>query len=268
MTSGRVVFDAWLGPVRRRWVAEMGSAMPGRQFVDRQLEGPFASWEHVHRFVPVDGGRSELLDHVEYHLPAGGLTDSVGAGPADKMLARVFRFRHERTRLDLGRHAEWADQPRLKVAIAGASGLIGSHLADYLTTAGHRRRQAGAQQGGRGRRDPVGPCHRGAVPRGPRGRGCHRQRRGRHALRRLDSGPQEGHPRQPRAVDTHARRGDRPHGLTAIGLHQRVRGGRLRLPRRRGDHRANAPGCRASSPTSAGSGRRRRSRRGTPASAS
>jgi uncharacterized protein len=138
VTAGRVAFDVWFGPVRRHWVAEMGGAMPGRQFVDRQVEGPFASWEHVHRFMPMDERRSELIDHVEYSLPAGGLTDLVVEGPAGRTLSRLFRFRHERTRLDLGRHAQWADQPRLKVAIAGASGLIGSHLADYLTTAGHR----------------------------------------------------------------------------------------------------------------------------------
>jgi uncharacterized protein len=138
VTGGRVAFDVWFGPVRKHWVAEMGSAMPGRQFVDRQVDGPFASWEHVHRFVPIDDERSELLDHIEYSLPVGGLTDAVGEGPAHKTLARLFRFRHERTRLDLGRHALWAGEPRLTVAIAGASGLIGSHLADYLTTAGHR----------------------------------------------------------------------------------------------------------------------------------
>jgi uncharacterized protein (TIGR01777 family) len=138
VTAGRVAFDVWFGPLKRHWVAEMGSAMPGRQFVDRQLDGPFAAWEHVHRFIPIDDERSELLDHIEYSLPAGGLTDSVGEGPAGKTLSRLFRFRHERTRLDLGRHALWADRPRLTVAIAGASGLVGSHLTDYLTTAGHR----------------------------------------------------------------------------------------------------------------------------------
>ena len=137
VTSGRVVFDVSFGPIKRRWVAEMGSAVPGRQFVDRQVEGPFASWEHVHRFVPLDERTSELIDHVEYSLPAGGLTDIVGEGPAGRTLSRLFRFRHERTRLDLERHARWADEPRLKVAIGGASGLIGTQLADYLTTAGH-----------------------------------------------------------------------------------------------------------------------------------
>lgn len=138
VTSGRVAFDVWFGPVKKHWVAEMGSAMPGLQFVDRQVDGPFASWEHVHRFVPLDEGRSELLDHIEFSLPAGGLTDALGEGPAAKALSRLFRFRHERTRLDLGRHAEWADRPRLKVVLAGASGMVGSHLSDYLTTAGHK----------------------------------------------------------------------------------------------------------------------------------
>jgi uncharacterized protein (TIGR01777 family) len=138
VTGGQVKFDVWFGPLRRRWVAEMGNAMPGRQFVDRQIDGPFHAWEHTHRFVPLDGERSELLDHIEYTLPAGGFTDVVGERPAGKSLARLFRFRHERTRLDLERHGRWADRPRLTVAVAGSSGLIGSHLTDYLTTAGYR----------------------------------------------------------------------------------------------------------------------------------
>ena len=56
LSGGSIVFDVRVGPVRRRWVGETGSALPGAQFVDRQVEGPFASWEHVHRFVPVDAG--------------------------------------------------------------------------------------------------------------------------------------------------------------------------------------------------------------------
>jgi uncharacterized protein (TIGR01777 family) len=136
--EGRVAFDVWFGPIKRHWLAEMGSAVPGRQFVDRQVEGPFAAWEHVHRFAPVDDERSELLDHVEYSLPAGVLTDGLGEKPVARTISRLFRFRHERTRYDLQRHALWKDEPRLTVVIAGASGMIGSHLADYLTTAGHR----------------------------------------------------------------------------------------------------------------------------------
>ena len=135
--GGRVVFKAYVGPVGKRWVAEMGGYIEGRQFVDRQVEGPFASWEHTHRFLPAEDGTSELLDHVEYSLPAGLFNDFVGAGPAGRQLARLFRFRHARTRADLERHAVWKERPRLKLAISGAGGLIGSSLAVYLTTAGH-----------------------------------------------------------------------------------------------------------------------------------
>ena len=135
--GGRLVFEYGVGPVKRRWAAEMTGHIEGRQFVDRQAEGPFSHWEHTHRFVPIDGQSSELLDHVEFSLPVGKVTDLFGEGAADKALARVFRFRHERTRSDVLRHARWAEEPRLKVAIAGASGLIGSNLAVYLTTAGH-----------------------------------------------------------------------------------------------------------------------------------
>ncbi len=138
VTGGRVAFEVRFGPVKRRWTAEMGGSVPGRQFVDRQLDGPFSAWEHTHRFVPVDDERSELIDHIEYRLPAGGITDAVGEGPAGRTLERFFRFRHERTRRDFERHAVWAGRPRMTVAIAGAGGLVGAHLADYLTTAGHR----------------------------------------------------------------------------------------------------------------------------------
>ena len=117
----------------------MGGYVEGRQFVDRQVEGPFASWEHTHRFLPgADDGTSELLDHVEYSLPAGGLTDSARCGPGRASSSSASSAFATRARaLDLERHAVWADRPRLRVAISGASGLIGSSLAVYLTTAGH-----------------------------------------------------------------------------------------------------------------------------------
>ena len=168
VTAGRVAFDVWFGPGRsgtgwRRWAApcRAGSSWTGR-WTGRSPRGSTCTGS-----CPIDDERSELLDHIEYSLPAGGLTDSVGEGPAGKTLSRLFRFRHERTRLDLGRHAVWADRPRLTVAIAGASGLIGSHLADYLTTAGHRVDPAGAERGGRAGRGPLGPGHRRARTTAP-----------------------------------------------------------------------------------------------------
>jgi len=51
------------------------------------------------------------------------------------MLARMFAYRHAVTRADLGRHD--MRLPRLRVAITGASGLIGAALVPFLTTGGH-----------------------------------------------------------------------------------------------------------------------------------
>ncbi len=138
LDGGRLTFEFHIGPVKRRWTAEMTGHIDGRQFVDRQVEGPFAHWEHTHRFVPVDERSSELLDHVEFSLPAGQVTDIVGEPAVDRFLRKLFLFRHERTRADLERHAIWSERPRLTVAIAGSSGLIGSQLSVYLTTAGHK----------------------------------------------------------------------------------------------------------------------------------
>lgn len=136
--GARLVFEVKLGPVWRRWVAEHHGNVAGRQFADRMVEGPFRAWDHTHRFVPAAQLGSELIDHIEFTLPAGALGDAAGSGQARRTLERMFRFRHARLAADLERHAFWSAQPRLVVAINGTSGLIGSHLADYLSTAGHR----------------------------------------------------------------------------------------------------------------------------------
>ena len=39
--------------------------------------------------------------------------------------------------MDLQRHAPYADRPKKKIAISGASGLIGQHLCDFLQVGGH-----------------------------------------------------------------------------------------------------------------------------------
>ena len=135
--GGRVVVDTGRGPLGRRRVAERSGYDEGRQFTDRQVKGPFAQWEHTHRFLPLGDRASELIDHVEYRLPASWISDAVASRAVARHLERLFRFRHRRARADLERHALWTGRRPLKVAIAGAHGLVGSHLAAFLTTAGH-----------------------------------------------------------------------------------------------------------------------------------
>ncbi len=126
-----------LGPFRRRWVAEHRDTREGASFRDVQLDGPFAAWEHEHRFL-AEGGGCRLEDEIHFRLPGGPLGQLLGAETIRRTLERTFAFRHTRTQRDLLRHQRFADRPRLKVAISGASGLIGRALSAFLTTGGHQ----------------------------------------------------------------------------------------------------------------------------------
>lgn len=49
------------------------------RFVDEMVEGPFASFRHEHRFVPLAAGHTEMVDVVQYEPPLGGLGRLVDA---------------------------------------------------------------------------------------------------------------------------------------------------------------------------------------------
>jgi uncharacterized protein (TIGR01777 family) len=56
-------------------------------------------------------------------------------------LRRLFRYRHAVTAADLERHQQFASAPRMRIAVTGATGLIGSALSAFLTTGGHTVRR-------------------------------------------------------------------------------------------------------------------------------
>lgn len=126
-----------VGPVKGTVVADHRGFVPGREFRDRQVKGPFAAWEHTHRMTPDGPDTSFLEDHVEYRLPLGGLGRLVGGGLVRRRLEAMFAYRHALTASDLRRHGLYADRPRLRVAVTGSRGLIGTDLAAFLTTGGH-----------------------------------------------------------------------------------------------------------------------------------
>ena len=88
----------FLGPFGVQWVAEHRDFVEGRQFVDVQIEGPFRSWRHLHRFEPIESGRSVLHDEIEYELPLGSLGNLFGGSIARRQLERMFEYRHRVTR--------------------------------------------------------------------------------------------------------------------------------------------------------------------------
>ncbi|GHG70048.1 TIGR01777 family oxidoreductase [Comamonas sp. JC664] len=137
-TGARVVVRMRVGPVPQRMVAEHTAYVEGVMFQDTQVSGPFTKWVHSHRMWPEPATSTSVLeDEVEYVLPVGPLGNLFGGGFARRTLERMFAYRHRITREDLKRHAAFADQGPLTIAVTGASGLVGSSLVPFLTTGGH-----------------------------------------------------------------------------------------------------------------------------------
>lgn len=133
----RAVLRVGPGPLALRWVAEHHDVVDGRQFCDRQVQGPFALWNHTHRFEPTGDGGCRLVDQIEYALPGGRAGDLV-APWVEPELRRQFTYRHRVTRHDLTLHRRYKPEGQsLTVAVSGTSGLIGSQLVPFLTTGGH-----------------------------------------------------------------------------------------------------------------------------------
>ncbi|HTL52582.1 MAG TPA: TIGR01777 family oxidoreductase [Planctomycetota bacterium] len=135
--GGEHVFRVPFGPIQLRWVAHYSDCIEGRQFRDTQAQGPFAFWQHTHRFEPAGEGRSTLVDHIEYRLPLGLVGQWVMGGRIRGMLERISRYRHAVTGDDLKFNAAHRSAP-MHVVISGASGLVGTALTAALTGAGHR----------------------------------------------------------------------------------------------------------------------------------
>ena len=137
----RVILRTGIGPIRPRWVAEHVVYDPPHEFRDVQRSGPFAQWDHRHRFEDLPSGGCALTDEVTYRLPFGALGATLGRWFVHRQISRMFDYRHQRTLADLTAHAATAatrhQETTMKVAITGASGMIGRAISAFLTTGGH-----------------------------------------------------------------------------------------------------------------------------------
>ena len=97
--GARAVIEVGMGPIKQRWVAVHEITEDG--FIDRQEEGPFAFWEHHHRFLPVDDESCRLVDSIQYRLPFGFLGKVFGGPLVRRKLDRMFTYRHEVTKREL-----------------------------------------------------------------------------------------------------------------------------------------------------------------------
>jgi hypothetical protein len=138
--EGSVTLEVPIGPIRTRWVSRHLDAVPGRQFVDQQVEGPFVRWLHWHLFEPIGASRCRYVDRIEYELPFGKAGE-LAAPMVRARLERTFRYRHAVCCDDLAGRQRYPGQGPLTIVLTGATGVIGAALIPFLTTSGHRVRR-------------------------------------------------------------------------------------------------------------------------------
>jgi len=120
-----------------RWVARHDPAgyHPPNQFVDVLSSDGLMTmpprvigwWRHTHRFSEDGPGKTRMLDEVDTTVPGAALRST-------------FAYRHRQLAEDLAAHRDAADAGagQLVIAITGSSGLVGTALAAFLSTGGHR----------------------------------------------------------------------------------------------------------------------------------
>jgi ligand-binding SRPBCC domain-containing protein len=74
-----------------RWRTRIDVWEPDERFVDSQVRGPYALWEHTHVFRDCDGG-TEMEDSVRWALPLVPLGEIVRP-LVRRELERIFDFR-------------------------------------------------------------------------------------------------------------------------------------------------------------------------------
>lgn len=126
-------------PLRPRWLLRHaedhrpGDEAAALRFVDQQMKGPWRTWRHEHAVLE-ENGRAVMADRLEIEPPRAL---APFAPRIERSVQELLAFRARQLREDLALHARWGEAPRLRIAIAGASGLIGTQLAALLTTGGH-----------------------------------------------------------------------------------------------------------------------------------
>jgi ligand-binding SRPBCC domain-containing protein len=75
-----------------RWTTRIEAWDPPRRFVDLQVSGPYAVWEHTHSFEAVAGG-TRICDRVRYRQRFGLLGAAAERLFARRDIERIFDYR-------------------------------------------------------------------------------------------------------------------------------------------------------------------------------
>lgn len=94
-------------PFRLSWDAEITEFVLNSHFTDRQVCGPFASWNHTHRVLPAeaDGSSTRIFDEVVYEPPMGPLGRLANMLFLRSQLHSTFAYRQQRVAVLLSQHS-------------------------------------------------------------------------------------------------------------------------------------------------------------------
>jgi ligand-binding SRPBCC domain-containing protein len=96
MAAGtRIDYRIRLAGVPLRWRTLIAEWDPPHGFVDLQEHGPYALWEHTHRFAPYGEG-TLMTDVVRYRLPFGIVGRALHGLSVKPALADIFDYRYRK----------------------------------------------------------------------------------------------------------------------------------------------------------------------------
>ena len=96
MAAGaRLDYRLRLHGVPVRWRTQIEVWEPPHRFVDVQVSGPYALWEHTHEFEPAGAGATTIRDRVRYALPFGPLGELAHRLFVRRDVERIFEYRRD-----------------------------------------------------------------------------------------------------------------------------------------------------------------------------
>jgi NADH dehydrogenase len=119
------------------WRTRIDRVEAPRSFRDVQLRGPYRSWEHEHRFTPVQGG-VRMDDTVDYEMRFGVLGELAHRWLVRTQLEHIFRSRATAIASIFEPAGTEAGAVPGTVAVAGGTGFVGSEIVRELRRRGRR----------------------------------------------------------------------------------------------------------------------------------
>ncbi|GAB3311722.1 TIGR01777 family protein [Epidermidibacterium keratini] len=124
-----------MGAAGLRMVAEHVGYNPPDAFEDVQAKGPLQSWHHRRRFLEIDEGTA-IEEQIDFQAPGPRVARAVPEAVIKRGIRRGFDYRERQLLDDLRFHAEHQGR-RLRIVVAGSTGLVGTQLVALLGGGGH-----------------------------------------------------------------------------------------------------------------------------------